>query len=111
MRDLSDVLEDFKKMGNYGVTLYYGEDIGCDDLDVLPGKRRVLIVGTVVGYLGGLRLALVGTRDEIIAMHLGNTFVPQKLPNPPGDGLRNELGAFVWGTEENVARYLSKFAE
>ncbi|GIN25450.1 hypothetical protein B4092_4845 [Bacillus licheniformis] len=33
---LQDVLEKFKQQGNYDVSLYYGESVGCDDLSILP---------------------------------------------------------------------------
>ena len=108
MRDLTDVLEDVKQMGNYAVMLYYGENVGADDSDVPPGERRTLIVSYPVGYLGGLKFAVAGKRDEVITMNIKDA-VPQVLPNPPGDSLQREhTGVFIWGPEDNVQRYLNR---
>lgn len=96
MKTLTDVLEDVKRMGHYSVRLFYGEDIGCDDMSVPALERRVLIIGAPVGFLGEMRRAWVGTHQQLLEMDIHAT--PMDAPNPPNDIWRYEPGVYHWGT-------------
>ena len=36
-------LEEIKKIGAYAVNVFFGEDIGWDDMDVPTEERRIII--------------------------------------------------------------------
>ena len=59
-------LEEIKQLGAYGVTMYFGEDIGCDDLNIETNKRRILVIYTPVGCLGGQKVLWRGTVEEFL---------------------------------------------
>lgn len=105
MRHLEETLEEIKQLRCYGVQCFFGEDIGCDDLDVSLGDRSLQIRGVPVGYLGEVRCAWVGTMAEIAFMDLGAT--PARLPNPPGS-IPREKGVYVWGVDSSVDEFLNK---
>jgi len=91
-------LEEIKKLGAYEVSLYFGEDIGCDDMDVPTKKRRVIVKWTPVGCLGGQRVLWNGT----VATFLKFDFKKSKkkvLSNPPSREDVYKPGYYTWGTD------------
>lgn len=92
--DLLKKLEDFKWAGNYAVTLYYGHDVGCDDIDQPVEERSIKVVATPVGCLGSARLLYVGTVKSL--MSFDPTTTPKAVSNPPSHDEIKEEGWYVY---------------
>lgn len=93
-------LEAIKQQGNYAVTLYYGEDIGCDDSDIKPRDRHIKVVCHPVGYLGELRTIYSGTVKSLLKFDV--TEQPKILSNPPKREDYREEGFYVFGTDDAI---------
>lgn len=106
--DILGKLEQIKKAGNYAVTLYYGEDIGCDDLDVKPEERKILIVCHPVGCLGSVRTIFNGNLKTFINFNPKEK--PKQLNNPPEHGSYDEHGFYAFGTDDMIKHYYERFA-
>lgn len=105
-------IERFKnneKCPMYGVVIYYGEDIGCDDFDIKPEERTVKIIGNPVGCLGEVRVLFVGQVKDIDTFNFN--ICPIKVSNPPKKDIFNEPGYYMWGTEESIKHISEKFTE
>ncbi|MEE5181113.1 hypothetical protein JDW21_19245 [Bacillus subtilis] len=103
---LQDVLEKFKQQGNYAVSLYYGESVGCDDSSVPQDEREIKIAMSPVGYLGEVRKLVVTNLKE-----LENFDFEQEakiISNPPQHDEYSENGVYVWGTERSLKSYLER---
>lgn len=101
-----EALERFKQLGMYGVTLYYGEDIGCDDSDLGPEERRLILLAYPVGCLGEVKLIWVGTVEEFLVANLKAR--PEVVTNPPPKDITNKPGYYITGTERGVERILQE---
>lgn len=104
---MQDKLEEIKKLGNYGLMVFFGEDIGCDDLDVKLEDRALKVSYFPVGYLGGLRVLWVGTVGTFALFDFLSE-KPKQVNNPPSSNVTSKNGFYVWGTDDNVQNYLSK---
>jgi hypothetical protein len=104
---LEEILEEIKQMGHYAVSAFFGEDIGCDDLDVSLDERRLQVRAVPVGYLGEIRRIWVGTFAELKAADLAA--VPTRLSNPPAK-LPEEPGVYAWGTDSSMDDFMAKLA-
>jgi hypothetical protein len=100
-----EVLERFKQLGMYGVHLFYGEGVGCDDSDTPPGERQVRLMGVPAGCLGECKVLWTGPASTLADMNFKKR--PKQVSNPPGDVV-NQDGYYIWGTEEGVEAILSK---
>ena len=99
-------LNEIKKLGNYAITLYFGEEIGCDDLDVPDEERNVQCAFVPVGFLGSLRVLYKGKVKDFKLFDFNSK--PTEISNPPK---REELegdGFFIWGACDSVKEYVSK---
>lgn len=96
-RHLEDVLEELKKIGNYAVSVFYGEDIGCDDLNIPQNERKIQIIMTPVGVLGGARIMWKGTLETMQDFDFISK--PKVISNPPEYDEYKENGYYVWGTD------------
>ena len=103
MSKLQNVLEKVKKQGNYAVNLSYGEDIGCDDLDIKQEERNIRIVMTPVGYLGELRKLWKGKLKNVYGYNFKQE--PKIVSNPPTRSEISDDGYYIWGTEEMIEKY------
>ena len=103
---LEDVLEKFKQMGNYAVSLYYGEDIGCDDSDIPQKERTIKIVMSPVGYLGEVRVMLVTNLKELDNIDFSAR--PVQISNPPKYEEYKNNGFYAWGTEKAINDFLNE---
>ncbi len=103
---LQDKLEQLKEMGVYAVNLTYGEDVGCDDLDVLQNKRRLIVIFSPVGCLGEARIMYYGNLGDFLSFNLKTK--PTMLSNPPDRSEYIDGGYFIWGTENSVENILEK---
>lgn len=101
---LQDVLEKFKQQGNYAISLYYGENIGSDDLDVPQEERRIQIVMSPVGYMGELRKLVVTNLKEL--EHFDFDQKPKVISNPPKFDDYSENGVYIWGTESAIKNFI-----
>jgi hypothetical protein len=101
---LQDKLEEFKQIGNYSVSLHYGEDTGCDDSDVPQIDRSLVVVGTPVGVLGSAKLMYYGTLQGFLNHNMKSR--PTIIGNPPKDKEYKSGGYFLWGTEDAVAKII-----
>jgi len=102
---LLNKLEDFKKVGMYDVSLVYGENIGCDDLDIEMMKRSVKVFGTPVGVLGEAKTMFIGNVDSFLEFDV--TTVPNRISNPPKREEYKEKGFYIWGTDSAVDSILT----
>ncbi|MCY8549437.1 hypothetical protein ABDI04_04850 [Bacillus licheniformis] len=103
---LQDVLEKFKQQGNYAVSLYYGENIGCDDLNIPQDERKIQIIMCPAGYLGEVRKLVVTNLKE-----LENFDFEQEakiIGNPPQREEYSDNGVYIWGTESSMKLYLER---
>jgi len=101
MISLEQKLNEFKKMGVYAVEVFFGEDIGCDDLDVPLYERRLWVLGVPVGCLGSARVLYKGTLQGFLSFDFKKN-KPKILSNPPKNIEREEGEWFIWGTDEGV---------
>jgi len=101
---LNLALENCKAAGNYGVTLTFGEDIGCDDIGGEHAGRRVGIWANPVGHVGECRIFLRSTVGKCPGFEWGST--PTVVHNPPCRADLREPGFYIWGTERAVNQYL-----
>lgn len=106
--DLLQKLEEIKQAGNYAVCLYYGEDIGCDDLDVKPEERKALVVCHPVGCLGSVRTIYNGSIKTLLKFNPKEK--PTQLNNPPKSEDYREEGFYAFGTEDMIKSYYERFA-
>ena len=100
---LEKKLEEFKQTGVYAINFFFGENIGCDDLDVLLSERRIKLIGYPVGCLGETKIYFGGSLRELLEFDFKS--VPDKLSNPPTEeetALINKGGWFIWGTKDGV---------
>ncbi|MGG3986972.1 hypothetical protein [Bacillus smithii] len=104
---LQDVLEKFKQQGNYAVSLYYGENIGCDDLDIPQDERKIKIVMLPVGYLGEIRKLVVTNLKELENFDFEQK--PKVISNPPKYDEYSSNGVYIWGTEDSIKKYLETY--
>lgn len=105
---LVNKLEEIKQAGNYAVNLFYGEDIGCDDMDVKPEERKILIICHPVGCLGSVRTLFKGNLKTLEDFNPKSQ--PIQLSNPPKSGDYDKNGFYVWGTDDSLKSYLKRFA-
>ncbi len=105
---LLEKLEEVKQAGNYSVTLIYGEDVGCDDLDVPKNERKLVIMASPVGVLGSVRTMWRGSLDTLGDFNPKSE--PIRISNPPKYEEYNEDGFYVWGTEEGIKGFTEKFS-
>lgn len=105
--ELLEKLEEVKQLGNYAVTLIYGEDIGCDDLDIAKLERRVKVFCTPVGCCGETRTLWFGVLKDLLVCDFKKT-KPQKLSNPPKEGEYDNPGYYIWGTDSGVDAVLAR---
>jgi len=96
---LEDKLDGFKKEGYYAVNLFFGEDIGCDDLDNPLYERNITLIAAPVGCLGETRIMFKGTLGDFLT---GKTEKPKVISNPPMKSSYSEGGWYIWGTPEGV---------
>ena len=99
-------LEEIKKMGNYSLSLHYGEGMGCDDSDVPIFARSIKIIFSPVGCLGEVRIMYKGTVGK--AMSFNFKTKPTKISNPPTNKEYEADGYYIWGTERSVDTILEK---
>lgn len=95
-------LEEIKKLGAYAVDIFFGEDIGCDDMDVPTDERRTRLIYTPAGYLGGRRVLWLGKYKDFIAFDFAQ--VPKQISNPPQKEEYEGGGYFAWGAELDVKK-------
>jgi len=95
--NLLQKLEEIKQKGAYSVQLYYGADIGADDLDIPIMEREVKVVCFPVGYLGSMRAMYVGTVKSLLELDL--SIEPTQISNPPKKEEYEKEGFYCWGTE------------
>lgn len=103
---LQDKLEEIKQMGNYSVSLNYGEDVGCDDSSVPQLERRIMVIFYPVGCLGETKIMYKGALSDFLAFNLKTR--PKTINNPPKREEYEDGGYFIWGTEKSVAGILDK---
>lgn len=103
---LEKKLEELKQNGNYAVQMWYGEGTGCDDLDVTPNERALVILAKPVGHLGEVSLLWKGNLDTLKDFDFKSK--PTKLTNPPREADYKEKGYYVWGTDRSIDDYINK---
>lgn len=99
-------LEEIKQMGAYSVGLWYGEGDGCDDSDIEPSKRKVVVLFTPVGCLGEVKILWKGIASDFEKFNLKKK--PTKISNPPQEYEYKKDGYYIWGTESGVETIIEK---
>ena len=102
MNKLEDILERIKQSRAYAIALFYGEDIGCDDLGIPQEERRIVISWFPAGYLGAVKMLWRGHLAEIDELDVMKK--PIQISNPPKD-YPKEKGLYVYGTEEGLKSF------
>jgi hypothetical protein len=103
---LQDILEKFKKDGNYSVALQYGENVGCDDLDIPQNERKIIIWMSPVGYLGEVRKMVRTNLSELENFDFGQA--PKIISNPPKYEEYNKNGVYIFGTDTAIKNYINR---
>jgi len=107
-KSLEEKLEEFKKLGVYDVQLWFGEGVGCDDLDIPLYERKLWVIGVPVGCLGACKVFYKGTVKDFLSFNF-KANVPTVVPNPPKN-LENKKGNwFIWGIDDAVKIILKKW--
>jgi hypothetical protein len=99
-------LEQIKKLGNYAVQLFFGEDVGCDDIDIPLEERNLQVVYRPAGYLGEIKILWKGKVKDFKEFDF--SIKPTKISNPPERNEYKDDGFYFWGTEQSVKSFLSK---
>ena len=89
-------LEEIKQLGAYSVSLYYGEDTGCDDLGVEQSKRRIICMWTPVGCLGSQKVFWRGTVEKFLKFDFKKS-KKKVLAHPPVMDALGKPGYYTWG--------------
>ena len=92
-------LEEIKKLGAYAVDVLFGEDIGCDDMDIPTNERNIRLIYTPVGYLGARRVLWRGKYKDFLTFDFKQK--PKQISNPPKQEEYQSDGYFAWGAEIN----------
>ena len=106
-------LEEIKQLGFYDVQLFYGEDVGCDDLDIPMLERNLKVTVRPVGCLGETRQVWSGNVQEFLDFNFKAT--PQVFSNPPTEENistltdNNTVTWCLFGTESAVKGILDKY--
>jgi len=106
---LETKLEEFKKIGMYAVSMYFGRDIGCDDSDEPLAERPITLVGTPVGILGEGRVLWKGKLAELMAADF-RSLRPVPVSNPPKREDISEDGFYLWGTPNGLKGAMRLFS-
>ncbi len=93
-------LEEIKQLGNYAIDVRYGEDAGCDDLDVPIAERKIIVIMSPIGYVGELRCLYNGIYKDFLRQDF--SAMPTVVDNPPNPEQITHKGFYVWGTEEAI---------
>jgi len=96
-------LEEIKQQGNYAINVYYGENIGCDDLSVPIMEREVKVIYVPVGYLGELRKLWRGSYKDFLKFDINQE--PKIINNPPQSNEYTDAGFYMWGTDRAIEEY------
>jgi len=96
-------IEELKQKGTYGLQVYYGEGIGCDDLDIPIMDRKFRLVFTPVGYLGSMRAMYEGNVKEFLEFDF--TQEPKIISNPPKQEEFVDHGFYCWGSDSSMNVY------
>lgn len=106
---LEEKLEELKQIGIYAIQLWFGEDVGCDDLSVPLVDRRIVVMGFPVGCLGSTKVLFKGKLKELLSFDFYTK--PKILPNPPETEDWDGGGWFIWGTEDSVKEMAERFVK
>lgn len=101
--DFLEKLEKFKSSGYYGVAVWYGEGVGCDDSDVPTQERRLRIIAYPVGVIGEVKIMFSGNVKQFLDFDF--TKLPKQCPNPPDEEdkkMMDKGGLFMWGIEDSI---------
>jgi len=104
---MQNKLEEIKQKGNYQITLWYGEELGCDDSYIEQGERDIKIIAYPVGCLGEVRIFWRGPLNSLLNFDFNNE-IPQKISNPPDRDIINQPGYYAWGTDGMIDGYFEK---
>ena len=88
------------------MNMLFGEDIGCEDLDIPLYERRVMVLGVPIGVLGGVRVCFKGKLKEFLNFDFLAS-KPKKLPNPPKKLEQEKGNWFIWGVEDFVEKVIN----
>jgi len=90
-------IEEIKRLGAYAVNISFGEDIGCDYMDISTEKRNIRIMFTPVGCLGSRRRLWKGTYADLLKFDFKSE--TKIVSNPPTRDEISSPGFYEWGAE------------
>jgi len=105
---LEKKLEELKQAGHYAIQMWYGEELGCDDLDVPQNERKIVILGYPVGHLGEIKVLWKGDLKQLKNFDFKSK--PEQVSNPPKKEEYKSDGYYCWGTDRSIEDYLQKFS-
>ena len=92
---LEKKLEELKQLGMYGIQLWFGEGVGCDDSDVPLQERRLIIKSVPVGCVGGAAILYKGNVADCLNFDFKTK--PTLISNPPKSEEYEDGGYYIWG--------------
>ena len=99
-------LEEIKRKGAYAIQLWFGEDVGCDDLDIPTIERKIIVMWRPVGHLGEIQSMYKGSVGSFLSFDVNSE--PTIIGNPPQEEKYKESGYYMWGTERSMKPFLEK---
>lgn len=99
-------LEQIKITGAYAIQIFYGHDVGCDDLDMPVMDRPIKITWRPVGVLGEARMLWIGPLRDLLDFDFSDAR-PQVVSNPPTEeeiSSQDQAGFYLWGTDAAIKR-------
>ncbi len=106
---LEDVLDKIKRLQNYQVTVYFGGDIGLDDIDQELKDRPLKLIYYPAGYVGEIKCFWHGTVAEALKFDFSS--MPKIVPNPPSSKDVEAPGLYAFGTDRAIKEYEEKLCQ
>lgn len=100
-------LEELKQKGVYGISIWFGERVGCDDMDVPTAERSLKVIFYPVGCLGEAKGFFKTTVGKFLEHDLKN---PRKISNPPKEEEIKEDGFYMWGTDRGIDEIIKRWS-
>lgn len=104
---LQDKIEEIKHLGAYALQIWYGENVGCDDLGIPMNERNITIMFVPVGCLGEASVLFKGKLEDCLQFSFKTK--PIRISNPPNKEEYENSGYYIWGTEFAVSRILDSW--
>jgi len=102
---LINALERVKRLPAYALNVFYGENIGFDDVEVAVGDRRLEVSWSPFVNNGSIRVVWCGSLKEFLVADMRQ--MPQRVPMPPHKEDLRHPGYYVYGSDQAVESFRS----